>query len=61
MIERNFYGGPINVHCDTCPEAVETGTRDFAEALTLIKDDGWRVRRIGDEWVHFCPDCAVPQ
>lgn len=60
MIERNYYGAPINVHCDSCSKAVEMGTRNFAQALTIIKDAGWRVRRIDNGWFHFCRDCEVP-
>ena len=60
MIERQRYGGPISVHCDLCPDGIDTGTSDFAEAMTIIKDDGWRVRHMGagQGWCHFCPTCS---
>tara|TARA_R110000782_G_scaffold167129_9_gene259351 strand:+ start:82364 stop:82591 length:228 start_codon:yes stop_codon:yes gene_type:complete len=60
MIERKFYGGPIDVHCDACPNGIETGSRDFAMARLIIKDDGWKIRKFGDDWLHLCPDHDEP-
>lgn len=60
MIERRYFGGPIDVHCDTCPAGLETGTKDFSEARVTMREEGWKARRIDDQWLHFCPDCTIP-
>lgn len=60
MIERKFHGGPIDVHCDSCPNGLETGHRDFAAARVSMREEGWKTRPFEGEWLHFCPDCPVP-
>lgn len=56
MIDRN--GGVVVVHCDTCPEEVNTEETVFSLALAGAKRDGWRAFLVGDEWCHACPACA---
>ena len=58
MIDRE--GKLIVVHCDSCPEVLKTETADFAEARAIMQREGWKVRKIADEWLHGCPDCGVP-
>lgn len=57
-IERTSYNGPIVFHCDGCSECDETHCSDFASALSKVKTHGWRVTKVGDDWVHLCRDCA---
>jgi hypothetical protein len=33
---------------------------DFDEARELMKQDGWRVRKIAGEWLHGCNKCGAP-
>lgn len=62
MIDRAYRNGPITVRCDACAHGcLDTETVVFAGAMATMKDEGWRTRRIGEDWVHFCPDCAVPE
>lgn len=56
MIQR--HEGQVVFECDACPEELETECDDFQEALAVFKRDGWRVEKVGDEWVHTCPSCA---
>ena len=57
MIQRE--GGLLIFECDECPNYIETGTDDFRDALTFIKEEFWRVAKNSDnEWVHFCPEHA---
>ena len=47
------------VHCDTCPEHLETDHVDFAAALHFAKVNGWRVYKGPDKtWAHSCPACV---
>jgi hypothetical protein len=59
MIDRQ-HGGEIVVSCDSCPEVLETETNDFSEARAVMQREGWKVRKIADEWLHGCPVCGVP-
>lgn len=61
MIDRNFYGGPLVVRCDGCaPAFVETGKKEFREAMAVAKRAGWQAVHCGPShgWCHFCPDCV---
>jgi hypothetical protein len=51
--------GEIKVECDGCGEVYDTGTDDFNDVRTLLKRDGWSIRKIAEEWVHFCPRCGA--
>jgi hypothetical protein len=58
MIDRQ--GGRILVECDSCSEVLDTETADFEEARGLMRTEGWKVRKIANEWLHGCPKCGVP-
>lgn len=49
MIDRQ-NGGIILVECDSCNEA-----------LASMKREGWKARKIADEWLHGCPRHGVPR
>lgn len=58
MIDRQ--GGKIIWECDSCPETFEWEDRNgFSEGWTVAKSDGWKTKKIGNEWVHGCPKCGV--
>jgi len=59
MIDRQ-NGGIIYVECDSCDEVLDTETKDFEEARSIMRREGWKVRKIADEWLHGCPKCGVP-
>lgn len=59
MIDRQ-NGGVIYVECDSCDKVLDTETKDFEEARDVMKREGWKVRKIADEWLHGCPKCGVP-
>jgi len=58
-VERS--GNTVTIVCDTCGEEFhgEQG-EEFAEVWSSAKRDGWRVRKIANEWLHGCdkPRCA---
>jgi len=57
MIER--LGGEIIFHCDECSECLETGTHDFSDALSELKEAKWaNVKDEGTgEYTHICAAC----
>lgn len=59
-VARDF--GEIVFHCDgkKCHEYLETGTRDFKEALATLKEEGWIATLEETEWEHYCPECIGP-
>jgi hypothetical protein len=55
MIDRQ--GGKIVWECDSCDSTFEWDDEDeFAKGWEAAKSHGWRTRKIGNEWVHACPD-----
>lgn len=57
------YKGYIIFECDRCHETLETGTREFNEALNELNNEGWRAQKVfpdtrGDGvWRHYCKGC----
>jgi hypothetical protein len=57
MIDRQ--GAKILIECDSCDEIFEGDERaEFAAVWTGAKRDGWRSRKIGEDWIHKCPKCS---
>lgn len=58
MIDRQ--GGKILIECDSCSDVFSGDDGDeFAVVWAEAKRDGWRTKKIADEWVHGCPKCGV--
>lgn len=58
MIDRQ--GRRILIECDSCDEVFQGDEGDeFAAVWSAAKRDGWRTKKIGDEWVHGCERCGV--
>lgn len=59
MIDRQ--NGKILIECDSCDEVFdgELG-EEFAAVWASAKRDGWRSRKVADEWLHGCEKCGVP-
>lgn len=58
MIDRQH--GKIVIECDSCDEVFSSDSADFNETWNEAKRDGWRTRKVADEWLHGCPKCGVP-
>lgn len=54
-IHRSY--GEVEFHCDSCPEILETETKDFQAALKVFKNSDWITRKIENDFHHVCPDC----
>lgn len=44
--------------CDACDDTFDPGLDDFSEAWTAAKSHEWITRKIGSDWLHYCPDCG---
>jgi len=51
--------GAFRTHCTRCDTESEwyDTDGDFYEFIEGLKADGWVIRKIGDAWMHYCPDC----
>lgn len=58
MIDRQ--GNRILIECDSCDEVFDGAEgAEFTAVWPEAKRDGWRSRKIDDQWVHGCPKCGV--
>lgn len=58
MIDRQH--GKIIIECDSCNETIEGDKRqEFAEFWAGARREGWKTKKIANEWVHGCPKCGV--
>lgn len=56
-IDRNLV--TYDFHCDGCSVGAACFDADTTqEAVSKAKEAGWKVRKLDDEWHHFCPDCG---
>lgn len=56
MIERLY--GDYYVSCDCCGRELDGTFFDFDDTKDSMKANGWKFHKIGDEWYHYCPECA---
>jgi hypothetical protein len=58
MIDRQH--NKIVIECDSCPETIESERGEEWDTFwSRAKRDGWKSKKIGDQWVHGCPKCGV--
>jgi hypothetical protein len=55
MIDRQH--GKILIECDACDATFQGDTDDWREEWAVAKAEGWKTRKIGEEWMHFCAGC----
>jgi hypothetical protein len=49
----------IVFECDSCPEVLKTETRIFDDARAILKREEWKAQKIGNVWIHACPNCEI--
>ena len=55
MIDRQ--GAKILIECDCCEEVFSGDDHEeFAAVWANAKSEGWRTRKIANEWLHACPN-----
>jgi hypothetical protein len=57
MLDRQK--GHLVFECDSCDAVFESDTGDFVDAWNAAKGEGWKAKKIRNEWVHACPGCEV--
>ena len=57
MLDRQH--GKYVFECDSCKAVLETETGDFDDAQATRKREQWKAEKVGDVWIHACPDCEV--
>jgi hypothetical protein len=57
MLDRQY--GKIAFECDSCNEVLKTETRDFDDARAMMQREEWKAQKIGDVWIHACPNCEI--
>lgn len=47
-----------SIYCDSCNELWHCHNSDtFEKIVQEAKKDGWKIKKIDDEWGHLCPTC----
>lgn len=50
--------GKVILICDGCADSLETQTRDFHEAMGVVRQEGWTMRsNKGGVYKHYCSTC----
>lgn len=58
MIDRQ--GNRILIECDSCAEVFEGREgEDFKATWAAAREEGWKARQIGSDWVHGCARCGT--
>ena len=55
MIDRQH--NRIVIECDACDNVHEGSSLEWNEVWPEAKRLGWNSRKIGNDWVHTCPEC----
>lgn len=55
MIDKQF--GDYVLVCDVCEEEAEEHYDTFQDAITGIKELGWKSEKHNKGWKHICPNC----
>lgn len=59
-LSREYRGGPLIVHCDTCTETAQLISNDNIIGGNEARELGFRrVEKEGGKWSHTCKDCAA--
>jgi hypothetical protein len=60
MIDRQH--GKLVIECDACDETFQGDNDNWQEVWPAAKRDGWKTRKVGDDWLHMCPKprCQKP-
>lgn len=58
MIE-DLKDGDYQVSCDYCSYDAEASADDWADLIAGLKDEGWKIRKMDNEWKHKCPECVL--
>jgi hypothetical protein len=55
------HSGEFHATCNGpgCGVTVSADAVDFKDFIAYIKSQGWKIKKVNDNWEHFCcQDCA---
>lgn len=51
--------GKIVLECDTCDATFVGDSGEWNEVWPKARDEGWKAAKVGNDWVHSCPEHEV--
>jgi hypothetical protein len=49
--------GKYTLYCNICESEVDETFGSFDDAVTWANEEGWKRRKVGNEWENICPEC----
>ena len=50
----------LTIICDDCQDYMEDEDEaGFYRFWEDLKADGWRAKKKGQDWLHYCPECVA--
>lgn len=56
-VDRRSKDSEKVAECDGCGSEEYSGALDFKEFVDWLRQQGWRISKVNDEWTHVCPNC----
>lgn len=56
MIKPIYGKRQKEVTCDNCGTGFEA--EDFDAAKEIMRDEGWKTKKVDGAFCHYCPDCV---
>lgn len=47
--------------CTGCGTKVYAGSKSLEALIDTLRQKCWRIRRVGEEWCHWCEECIAAQ
>lgn len=57
MIDKQY--GKYVLVCDICGDAASEDFETFQGAVEYKKENNWKSKKQGSEWLDICPDCQT--
>lgn len=51
------FEGMYTLTCDMCGDEYQETFFDFYDAVKAKRENGWKSRKTGDEWMDVCDAC----
>ena len=48
----------FDLYCDSCDFSQTFDDMDFTSMIKEAKDYGWTIRKVNNDWEHYCPTCS---
>lgn len=47
-----------DITCDGCWSHEYVDVIGFRNKIKHVKSEGWKIKKVLNEWHHYCPDCV---